>query len=195
MDPFVAAPEAMYSILFLLIVAIVFMRAWWLVFCVVILVSILLYYVRGTNIHHSNDVETLMCPCDGFVTEAYCDKRRFSYMSCIQSVIHKHIVVSPYWGRIIEISKQHKTVTITIHTLIGKITVKATSKILEPRLLIHEGDEVVKGQLLCFLPAHGTIELMVPMYEFHIQIQKGAEIEAGEAIGRIQQVWVGTNAP
>jgi molybdopterin-binding protein len=191
MNPYFVVPEAVYTILVVSVVAIA-LRSFVIAGLVAGLVITLFVYTRGPGKLRleNQDSGALIAPCDGTITDVYCDTKHQTFVSIEQNALQRHGFYAMLDANVNEIKQNGTHTMIKFDSYAGPIVASILTTSIPAKLLTHEGDLVRKGDLIAFISSTAAIELTLPMYEADIQIQKRMEITAGNMIGHIQQVWV-----
>lgn len=190
MNPLVVAPSEMYAAFAVALVSIV-LGSYILIFLSLCAIAIIFWYSRGAeNIVEptaSVSVTDIVAPCDGTVTNVYCDIQRLTHIEIAHSWHHRHGIYSMFDGEIAYVITEHEgTTRFHITSEIGRVDYMISN---HPRVIAIKGDKLQKGDLLCFVPYEATISIVLPVYQSSVRLSRHQDIEAGEIIGTAEQVW------
>lgn len=187
MNPFIVAPEAVY-VIFALVVLAAFIGSITVLLVAIMSLVILYAYTRGESNVSKEGVDAVIAPCDGVVEVVHNDIQRMTHVTFFNRIWDRHGVYAMYDGEVLEVN----TDDMVIRTEFGVVSMKFES---EPRirLLVSKGDHVDKGDLVCFVPFRAKIQIEMPLYQVGITVEKNSVLRAGDKIGSVVQIWSTSN--
>lgn len=185
MNPLVVVPEAIY-LTFVLVLVAAFLGSLVLILVSVICLCFVFWYARGPDTISTieGDAADVISPCDGTVTNIYCDIQRMTHIEIAQTWTDRHVVYSIFAGEVIYMD--HDAKRIVIDSNIGRIEYTID---VSARWLIQKGETVKKGDAIAFVPYEANVTVVFPVYQASINLSRNQYTTAGDIIGKADQIW------
>lgn len=159
----------------------------------VLMFIIIFYYTRGPTVAISKLVvsDHLVCPCDGVVTNMFCDIQRNTHVTIHSDMLNdRRGFYSVLSGTVKLIEKEQESLKIYVETPVGHVVNAIKMEGLADYVLfVATGSQIQKGEILCFIPLSANIELTLPVYQSSFVVNRGTQIHAGDLLADANQVW------